>query len=454
MHTLVFDIGKTHKKCLIFDPSGEVVVEEETRLPCGQDEDGDPLEDLDLLRTWVLETFQHFATDTHYSISRINAAAYGASLVHVNAQAEPVFPLYDYLKPFPEDLKESFLEAYGPEEKLCQETASPWLGMLNAGLQMYRLQQHQPDRWEHVQASLHLPQYVAGLLSGQWVNEGTSMGCHTLLWDFDAGGLHAWVRAARLQRTLPTLVPTTHTLGTGAYGQIGVGIHDSSAALVPFFYAAGKASFLLISTGTWCITLNPFASEPLTSEELRRDCLCYLSFQGQPVKASRLFLGKEHEWQTRRLAFHFGVSPLFYQELKPDEALFDRLEAGIIGQAPFYPETMAGTGPFPEPPQGTWDLSVYDTYAAAYHDLMRALAGMVATSVALVGGMTGIEKAYVDGGFARNAVFLAALQRALPGLPLEVAKIPQATALGAALVVNQDQAAFLNRAWEFRKLSE
>lgn len=57
MLTLVFDIGKTNKKCLIFDQHLHVVEEETVRMPEVEDPDGYPCEDLQGLSNWLLHTF-------------------------------------------------------------------------------------------------------------------------------------------------------------------------------------------------------------------------------------------------------------------------------------------------------------------------------------------------------------------------------------------------------------
>ena len=92
-------------------------------------------------------------------------------------------------------------------------------------------------------------------------------------------------------------------------------MHDSSAALIPYL-ACFDEPFLLISTGTWCISLNPFNHEPLTAEELQQDCLCYLSYEGKPVKAARYFGGNEHEQTVKKIASGLitGVSEDFYKD--------------------------------------------------------------------------------------------------------------------------------------------
>src|SRR6185436_17742410 len=98
---------------------------------------------------------------------------------------------------------------------------------------------------------------------------------------------------------------------------VGAGLHDSSAALIPYL-ATFREPFILLSTGTWCISLNPFNHSQLSDYELDQDCLCYLSYEGKPVKASRLFAGYEHEQQVKRLADHFNKPLDHYSTVKCD----------------------------------------------------------------------------------------------------------------------------------------
>ena len=51
--------------------------------------------------------------------------------------------------------------------------------------------------------------------------------------------------------------------------KIGVGIHDSSSALLPYVRSV-KKTFVLVSTGTWSISLNPFSKTHLTEDDTRR----------------------------------------------------------------------------------------------------------------------------------------------------------------------------------------
>ena len=46
----------------------------------------------------------------------------------------------------------------------------------------------------------------------------------------------------------------------------GIGIHDSSSALLTYLLK-GKESFILLSTGTWCINFNPFSNNSLFDQK-------------------------------------------------------------------------------------------------------------------------------------------------------------------------------------------
>src|SRR5207342_2830806 len=79
--------------------------------------------------------------------------------------------------------------------------------------------------------------------------------------------------------------------------------------------------FILLSTGTWVISFNPFNHQMLSDYELHHDCLCYLTYKGKPVKASRLFAGYEHEQQINRLAAHFNKSIDYYKSINYESRL-------------------------------------------------------------------------------------------------------------------------------------
>ncbi len=397
----IFDIGKTNKKCFVFDEDYRIVFEKSEQLPETTDEDGDPCADVNLLADWVWNTFLDILEDERFMISGMNFTTYGASFVCVGENGKPVLPLYNYLKPFPENLKKQFFEKYGGEGKVSLETASPVLGSLNSGLQLYRIKHQRPADFQKIKYALHLPQYIASLISGQYFSDITSIGCHTMLWDFRKNDYHEWVNKEGVLEKLAPIISSDSTFritkSPNHQIHVGVGLHDSSAALIPYL-ASFQEPFVLISTGTWNISLNPFNHARLTTEELAQDCLCYLTFQGKPVKASRLFAGHEHEQAVERIAAQHGVSEDFYLTNQLSE---------------------------------NWKLS------ESYLNFMRQLVEKQAVSTKLVLQNTPVRRIFVDGGFSKNEIFMNLLARAFPEKEVFAAEIPQATALGAALAIHR-----------------
>lgn len=435
--TAVFDIGKTNKKFFLFDKDLQEIKQEYINIPLIADEDGYPCEDLASLTAWVREKINEVCASTAYQLEGLNFSTYGASFVNVGEDGEPVTPLYNYLKDFPEDLQKEFFNAY-PEETNNQETASPTLGMLNSGLQLYWLKKRRPELFEKVHYSLHLPQYISSIFTGKYVSEPTSIGCHTRLWDFAKQDYHAWVKDEGIDKVLADIVPTTHVFPTKICGQmvnVGVGIHDSSSALAAYLVRT-EEPFILISTGTWSITLNPFTEENLSVSDLQNDCLNYLTIHGKSVKASRFFLGNEFDHQLKKLNELFEKSPKYYKTVQPDEEIIRQIKERQI-QNTFYPETILRS-PFIARlfPQNQWKPEACGSFEEAYHQLVWGLTRIQVESFLLAKGNSDIGKVYIDGGFVHNEVFINLLRHFLERYSLEFSDVPLGSAYGAALMLN------------------
>ncbi len=446
----IFDIGKTNKKLFLFDEQYEIVWEKSEPFVDTVDEDGDPCEDLHRLTDWARSSLAEVMALPQFAVRAVNVSAYGASLVYLDADCEPIGCLYNYLKPFPASLRKQFYGTYGDEATLAVQTASPRLDSLNSGLMLYRIKHDKPELFRKIRYALHLPQYLSFLFTGQPLSDLTSIGCHTMLWDFTRKQYHAWVRAEQLDQVLGPICPSDSVLTVPMGGRsvpVGVGLHDSSAALIPYL-ASFQEPFVLISTGTWCVSMNPFNSKPLTAEELQYDCLNYLHYQGQPVKASRLFAGYEHEQQTKRLADHFHVAVDHYTQVQynPEliEQLRERLEPVHLGSDMTGERMVSVHGSL----FGERDLSVFATYEEAYHQLMRDIMArqLISTNLVLLGNSTDLTDAprstavtrlFVDGGFGKNPIYMNLLAMAFPDIDVYAASVAQASALGAALAIHR-----------------
>lgn len=419
----IFDVGKTNKKFFLFNEQYRIVLERSARFEETKDEDGFPCDDVQQLREWVLRGINEVMNLQQFSVKAFNFSAYGASFVHIDAKGEPVTPLYNYLKPYPKELLDKFYQANGGETAFSVLTASPVLGNLNSGMQLYWLKHAKEGQFKRIRYSLHLPQYISYLVTGKKYSEITSIGCHTALWDFTKNTYHDWVNTEAITGKLPPLYPSDEVIETKLNGKMvkaGPGLHDSSSALIPYL-ASFVEPFILISTGTWCISFNPFNEEPLTNKELKQDCLSYLTYRGKPVKASRLFAGNEHEQQVKRLAKHFQVPVDEYKKVVFVPAYFKKIKR----------TAEAGTA-FSEK-----DLLGFSTYAEAYHQLMYDIMRQQKTATSLILGKAKVTRIFVDGGFAQNPVYMNMLANAFPGREVFAASVSQATAIGAALAIHK-----------------
>jgi sugar (pentulose or hexulose) kinase len=403
----VFDIGKTNKKVFLWDTSFEIVFEKQQTFPEIEDEDGFACEDLGALQQWIVTSFTEICQMSEFELIGLNFSAYGASFVYVNRAGDPVAPLYNYLKPVSEPFPYT---EFGGEAEFARRTASPILGNLNSGLQVYESMQR--SFWPEVFKALHFPNYLASLFTGQLVSEITSIGCHTALWDFDLAQYHPWV--SKIQDKLAPM-------GTSSYIEIdginyGLGLHDSSAALVPYLRSV-EEDFVLLSTGTWCIAMHPFNESPLTAVELANDVLCYLQPNGKPVKASRLFGGHFHEEQVARMEAHFGGS---FQDCRFSDRVFElKPLASSVYECAFAVRNLAD---FPD-------------LASAYDQFMVDLVGQQLYSLNLLLKDAPVKQLLVDGGFSKNEWYMRLLANALPEVAVYAAEVAQASALGAALMV-------------------
>ena len=412
----------------MFDADFGVAYEASTSIPEVADDDGDPCDDLAAICAWV--DAQTDALTARFAVRRINFSTYGATLVHLGVDGRPLTPLYDYLKPVDIPGLGEVYGAHGGPQAFHANTGSPPLGMLNSGLQLLWLRSSRPRAFAKTYVSLHLPNYLAYRLTGVARTEFTSIGCHTCLWDFPRGRYHDWLAGAGVLEKLPRTVSDArardpHASVAGV--SVGVGVHDSSAALVPYLRAE-QEPFVLLSTGTWSIALNPTNTEPLTTYELSRDCLTFMRADGSPVKAARLFLGYEHDARVIELAAHYGVDPELYKVAAYEERL------DPAGAAPrFAWEHLAAFAP-----RGTGHHFGDRDFLAAYHRLVRELVDVQLAQLDLVVPRRKLRRLLVDGGMSKSGLLLAMLGRAYPGADVVPAGTPVASALGAAILVNEN----------------
>ncbi len=439
----IVDVGKTNKKIFLFDEEYRMVWEQNRKFDEVRDEEGFPCEDLEMFSAWIRRTIAELAASEEFNLKAVNFSAYGASLVHLGASDKPFTPLYNYLKPFPSEVGRHFFQQHGTEAELSAQTATPFMGYLNTGLQLYLLKHQKPEVYAKIKHTLMLPQYLSYLFTGGKHTEITYIGSHSLLWDFQKNRYHDWVIREGIDRKIPSLFRGNEVLPGRLGGRdgsrpahvfpAGVGLHDSSAALIPYLRSF-SGPFAVISTGTWCISLNPFNHGLPTQDELKKGCLCYISYLGKPVKASMLFAGNDHEAQVRRIAGRFSVDPDFFSSVDLDVSLVEKLEERDAGSSPEKGSACLG-GVHPSV-FAQRDLSSYASAQEAYHRLIMDIVDQQVVSTNLVLHDHPVKKIFVDGGFCRNPIYMGLVGRAFPDQEVYAASLAQATALGAAMAIH------------------
>ena len=429
----VFDIGKTNKKVFLWNELYQIVFERQQNFNEIPDEDGFLGEDLPAVRLWMLQTFAEINALPEYQICALNFSGYGATVVFVDEKGHTVSPLYNYLKAFPEGLFP--YSNYGGEDEFARATASPILGNLNSGLQAFRVSQVSADVWKKTRWVMHWPNFLSSIFTGNFASEITSIGCHTALWDFDKKTYHDWVTDFGLRNKLPEIAPSnTSYLNAETNIPVGLGLHDSSSALVPYLRVM-HSPFLLLSTGTWCIAMNPFDEEPLSAIELKNDVLCFLQGNGKPVKAARLFAGNTHEIQIKRLQEHYKASPTQYKSVEFNASYLEVLD----NQMKNIPSVeQAHMDYLVDCAFNARDLNKFPTYELAYVQLMIDLACQQIFSLRLLlKEDTPVTKILVDGGFSKNSLYMNFLVHAFPAFEIYGAEVAQASSLGASLMMHE-----------------
>ena len=115
--------------------------------------------------------------------------------------------------------------------------------------------------------------------------------------------------------------------------------------------------------------MNPFNDSPLTAGELQQDCLCYMSYEGLAMKASRLFAGYEHDREVRRLADFFQCAPAAAAGVRFDRECVTALRATAVQQTSVF---------------GERDLKGFGSCEEAYHGLLMDIMDQQVRSTDLV----------------------------------------------------------------------
>jgi sugar (pentulose or hexulose) kinase len=223
---------------------------------------------------------------------------------------------------------------------------------------------------------------------------------------------------------------------------VTMGIHDSNSSLLPHFAKKGESGFILNSTGTWCVVMNPVKEYGFAQGELGKVVFFNQSAFRTPVKTAIFLGGMEFEtWSKLLMELNGrGDLPSF------DKALYDK----VLERKSLFvlPELVAGSGQFP----GSKPRVVDDGRTYPLEDIQSGKSvppsfrsyeeGIAALRISLAiqtlvtldrAGLDGDKEIFTEGGFRKNEAYNALISAALPHNTVALTNIAEATALGAAM---------------------
>ncbi|GHV79604.1 carbohydrate kinase [Spirochaetia bacterium] len=448
----VIDIGMTNKKVAVYD-GNLVQLDARYRNFPPKMVDGIETHDLQAMEDWFVEQLAYFAKK--YPIKAIAVSTHGATFVCVGAGGIPSVPCIYYTYEPGDDFHRQFYERLGSPAALQARTGTPYLkSMINTAKGIFFAQQKYPEEFKNTVHVLMYPQYWGYRFTGKTGAEGTYMGCHAYLWDQIDNRLSSVADELGVSPLMPPKLNCSwDVLGTitEAFAEktglaedviVTMGIHDSNSSLLPHFAKKGETGFLLNSTGTWCVSMNPVAQYGFAPDELGKVVFFNISAFGKPVKTGIFLGGQEFEtWSKVLMDIHKRADLPGY-----DEELYRRVLREK--QAFLTPELSAGSGQFPlSKPRVVEDGRDYHygllskgkeippcfkNYETGFALLRISLVMQSLTAVERIGLVPG-EEVFTEGGFRKNKAYNVLLSSALKDNPTFLTDIAEASAFGAAM---------------------
>jgi sugar (pentulose or hexulose) kinase len=448
----VFDVGKTNKKLLIFDPKLQIVDSAYRSFP-ELEEKGIRYENTGEINSWFMDQLKRFADE--YPVRIISVAAHGATFAAVDDLGELVLPVISYTTDVDGAFHTEFYNAFGNSSDLQRVTATPHMdALVNVAKGIYFARKNFPSEFRRTVNILNYPQYFGALLTGNFGAESTYVGCHTYLWDFREKTWSSVARDMGIVDLLPKKVGrpwdilgrvkpgVARETGLSPDTLVTMGIHDSNASLLPYLIGT-EEEFVLNSTGTWCVIMHPTDKVIFSKEDIGKVVFYNLDAFFRPVKTAIFTGGVEFDTYTELFRKHTGEEPDTGFDRKIYKRLLEERRLFIL------PTVFRGTGQFPDsPPRAVEDGAVFPLedirtdkrIPGFFKDSKISLAVLelslaIQTKVALErAGFQPPMSLFVEGGFRKNKSYVALLTALFPDSGLYLTSMKEATAFGAAIL--------------------
>ncbi|MDR2716779.1 MAG: carbohydrate kinase [Treponema sp.] len=442
----VIDIGMTNKKVAVYD-SGLRPLDAQYRSFPPKMVNGLETHDLEAMEEWFINVLKSFAA--RYPVRAIAVSAHGATFVCVGKDGKPALPCVYYTHEPGEDFYRRFYELFGDARELQARTGTPaFKALINPAKGIFFAREQFGEDFKNAAAVLPYPQYWGFRFTGKTGVESTYMGNHTYLWDQIDNDFSTVARKLEIASLMPDkLYKSWDILGTvsaefaartglPADTTVTMGIHDSNAAILLHFAQKGERGFILNSTGTWCVIMNPVEKYGFAPEELGKVVFFNISAFGTRIKTAIFLGGQEFETWSGLFMKLYGRTDIpgwdeeLYRRILKEKQLF------------LLPELTPGSGQFPSSKARIvvngkdYFYGSADSCSASYTELFATLRiSLVMQSITALERI-GIEKGYdvyTEGGFRKDESYNRLLASALADNKVYLTNIAEASALGAAM---------------------
>ena len=449
----LIDIGMTNKKVAVYDSSLNQL-ESKYRNFVPIIINGLEAHDLEGMEKWFIGCLKEFAGK--YPVKVLAVTTHGATFVCAGKDGKPSLPCILYTHEPGEDFHRRFYEQFGSPEELQEKTGTPaFKAMINPAKGLLFAKEQFPEQFKNTAFILPYPQYWGLRFTGKTGTENTYMGNHTYLWDQKDKTLSSVAGDMGIASLIPDkLCNSWDQLGTissdfaaetglSADTIVTMGIHDSNSTLLPHFAKKGERGFILNSTGTWCVIMNPVERYGFVPDELGKVVFFNISAFGKPIKTAIFLGGLEFETWSKLIMQHNNRTDLpgwdseFYRSLLREKKIF------------LLPELTPGSGQFPDSRAGVVEDEkhyyfdemeesgagfppCFSDYQTAFAVLRISLVMQTLTALER-SGMKDRYDIYTEGGFRRDESYNCLLSSALPENKVFLTDIAEATALGAAM---------------------
>jgi len=454
----VIDIGMTNKKVAVYNSALEQVDASYRNFP-PKIIDGLETYDLEAMEDWFISQLKNFAAK--YPIKALSVSTHGGAFMCLDSSGRLTVPCVVYTHEPGEAFHNAFFSAFGSPGELQLQTGTPALSaFINTAQGLYFIKERYREDFKKTSLILFYPQYWGYRFTGSAGIESTYLGCHSYLWDQKENRFSSVSRAMGIADLFPQKIKMSwESLGTvskefaartglSSGAIVTMGIHDSNSSLLPHFAKRGETGFIVNSTGTWCVLMNPVREYAYEPDDIGKAVLFNISAFGKPVKTANFQGGLEFETWSRLLKdFHrrddvppsddslcrsiFQAKDCFLlPELTPGSGQFPLSRARIAekGRDFLYPDIVIAANN--RNPAALPDCFV--DYEKAFALLRISLVMQTMTALERIGIKPGMD-IFIEGGFRKDKAYGRLLSAAFRDNRVYLSDIAEATALGAAM---------------------